>query len=166
MEAKRAAENARRLAEIAREEAAENGEEFEDDRFTSSYAREADRDNDRRSEANRGRGKGGVNKAKKGDREDKNERNADRRNQKDVKGKGKNAKKGSALQQAFTKPVQVNKADVVIGETITVAELANKMAVKATEIIKTMMKMGEMVRLTKLSTKKPLNLLRKKWVIK
>ncbi|VTR34623.1 translation initiation factor IF-2 [Actinobacillus pleuropneumoniae] len=145
MEAKRAAENARRLAEIAREEAAENGEEFEDDRFTSSYAREADRDNDRRSEANRGRGKGGVNKAKKGDREDKNERNADRRNQKDVKGKGKNAKKGSALQQAFTKPVQVNKADVVIGETITVAELANKMAVKATEIIKTMMKMGEMV---------------------
>lgn len=145
MEAKRAAENARRLAEIAREEAAENGEEFEDDRFTSSYAREADRDNDRRSEANRGRGKGGVNKAKKGDREDKNERNADLRNQKDVKGKGKNAKKGSALQQAFTKPVQVNKADVVIGETITVAELANKMAVKATEIIKTMMKMGEMV---------------------
>ncbi|AFU18910.1 translation initiation factor IF-2 [Actinobacillus suis] len=145
MEAKRAAENARRLAEIAREEAAESGEEFEDDRFTSSYAREADRDNDRRSEANRGRGKGGVNKAKKGDREDKNERSADRRNQKDVKGKGKNAKKGSALQQAFTKPVQVNKADVVIGETITVAELANKMAVKATEIIKTMMKMGEMV---------------------
>ncbi|WGE53635.1 translation initiation factor IF-2 [Actinobacillus equuli subsp. equuli] len=145
MEAKRAAENARRLAEIAREEAAESGEEFEDDRFTSTYAREADRDNDRRSEANRGRGKGGVNKAKKGDREDKNERSADRRNQKDVKGKGKNAKKGSALQQAFTKPVQVNKADVVIGETITVAELANKMAVKATEIIKTMMKMGEMV---------------------
>ncbi|AIZ78937.1 translation initiation factor IF-2 [Actinobacillus equuli] len=145
MEAKRAAENARRLAEIAREEAAESGEEFEDDRFTSTYAREADRDNDRRSEANRGRGKGGVNKAKKGDREDKNERSADRRNQKDVKGKGKNAKKGSALQQAFTKPVQVNKADVIIGETITVAELANKMAVKATEIIKTMMKMGEMV---------------------
>ncbi|SUT86262.1 translation initiation factor IF-2 [Actinobacillus ureae] len=145
MEAKRAAENARRLAEIAREEASESGEEFEDDRFTSSYAREADRDNDRRSETNRSRGKDGVNKAKKGDREDKNERSADRRSQKDVKGKGKNAKKGSALQQVFTKPVQVNKADVVIGETITVAELANKMAVKATEIIKTMMKMGEMV---------------------
>lgn len=34
--------------------------------------------------------------------------------------------------------------DVVIGETITVAELANKMAVKATEVIKTMMKMGAM----------------------
>ncbi|EEX50065.1 translation initiation factor IF-2 [Pasteurella dagmatis ATCC 43325] len=32
----------------------------------------------------------------------------------------------------------------MIGETITVAELANKMAVKATEVIKTMMKMGAM----------------------
>lgn len=147
MDAKRAAENARRLAEIEREEAVENGEEFEDDRFTSSYAREADRDNDRRSEGNRGRGnKGGVAKAKKGGREDdKNERSADRRNQKDLKGKGKQGKKGSAIQQAFTKPAQVVKADVVIGETITVAELANKMAVKATEIIKMMMKMGEMV---------------------
>ncbi len=146
MEAKRAAENARRLAEIAREEANESGEDYEDDRFTSKYALEAERDSDRRSEGNRGRGKGGVAKTKKGGREDdKNERSADRRNQKDVKGKGKHAKKGSALQQAFTKPAQAVTRDVVIGETITVAELANKMAVKATEIIKTMMKMGEMV---------------------
>lgn len=144
MEAKRAAENARRLAEIAREEATENGEEFEDDRFTSTYAREADRDHDSRSDAGRPRGKNVVNKAKK-DREDKNERNADRRNQKDVKGKGKHAKKGAAIQQAFTKPAQVAKAEVVIGETITVADLAAKMAIKATEIIKFMMKMGEMV---------------------
>ena len=146
MEAKRAAENARRLAEIEREEAVDNNDDFEDERFTSSYARDAERDNDRRSEGNRNRGKGGVAKAKKGGREDdKNERNADRRNQKDMKGKGKHGKKGAALQQAFTKPVQVVKADVVIGETITVADLANKMAVKATEIIKLMMKMGEMV---------------------
>ena len=146
MEAKRAAENARRLAEIAREEASDSNEDYEDDRFTSKYALEADRDSDRRSEGNRGRGKGGVAKTKKGGREDdKNERSADRRNQKDMKGKGKQAKKGSALQQAFTKPAQAVTRDVVIGETITVAELANKMAVKATEIIKTMMKMGEMV---------------------
>ena len=146
MEAKRAAENARRLAEIEREEAVDNNDDFEDERFTSSYARDAERDNDRRSEGNRNRGKGGVAKAKKGGREDdKNERNADRRNQKDMKGKGKHGKKGAALQQAFTKPAQVVKADVVIGETITVADLANKMAVKATEIIKLMMKMGEMV---------------------
>ena len=147
MDAKRAAENARRLAEIEREESMDSGnDDYEDDRFTSSYARDADRDNDRRSEGNRGRnGKTGVAKAKKGREDDKNERSADRRNQKDQKGKGKNGKKGAALQQAFTKPAQVVKADVVLGETITVAELANKMAVKATEIIKTMMKMGEMV---------------------
>lgn len=156
MDAKRAAENARRLAEntrrlaeIAREEAIENGEDYEDDRFTSKYALEAERDSERRSEGNRGRGKGGVAKTKKGGRDDengsKNERQSDRRNQKDTKGKGKHAKKGSALQQAFTKPAQAVTRDVVIGETITVAELANKMAVKATEIIKTMMKMGEMV---------------------
>ena len=146
MDAKRAAENARRLAEIEREESGDNNnEDFEDERFTSSYARDAERDNDRRSEGgNRRGGKNGVAKAKKGREDDKNERSADRRNQRDQKGKGK-GKKGAALQQAFTKPAQVVKADVVIGETITVAELANKMAVKATEIIKTLMKMGEMV---------------------
>ena len=151
MEAKRAAENARRLAEIEREEAVDNNDDFEDERFTSSYARDAERDNDRRSEGNRNRGKGGVAKAKKGGRDDesnKNERESNRRNQKDAKnlkgGKGKQAKKGSALQQAFTKPAQAVNRDVVIGETITVAELANKMAVKATEVIKTMMKMGAM----------------------
>ena len=146
MDAKRAAENARRLAEIEREEAGDNNnDDFEDERFTSSYARDAERDNDRRSEGgNRRGGKNGVAKAKKGREDDKNERSADRRNQRDQKGKGK-GKKGASLQQAFTKPAQVVKADVVIGETITVAELANKMAVKATEIIKTLMKMGEMV---------------------
>ncbi|MEH6453619.1 MAG: translation initiation factor IF-2, partial [Psychromonas sp.] len=50
----------------------------------------------------------------------------------------------SALQQAFEKPAAKVERDVKIGETITVAELANKMAVKATEVIKVMMKMGAM----------------------
>ena len=147
MEAKRAAENARLLAEQEREETIlEDTDDFEDERFSSSYAREADRDSDRRSENNRNRGGNKANaKGKKGGRdEERNERN-DRRNSKDAKGKGKQGKKGSALQQAFTKPVQVAKSDVVIGETISVKDLAEKMAVKATEVIKTMMKMGEMV---------------------
>ncbi|MBF0784590.1 translation initiation factor IF-2 [Muribacter muris] len=152
MDAKRAAENARRLAEIEREESQSYSDDFEDDRFTSSYAREAERDSERRSEGNRSRSsKPAVAKAKKGGRDEesgsKNERQSDRRNQKDLKGKGKHksGKKGSALQQGFTKPAAPVSRDVVIGETITVADLANKMAVKATEIIKTMMKMGEMV---------------------
>jgi len=50
----------------------------------------------------------------------------------------------SALQQAFEKPAAKVERDVKIGETITVAELASKMAVKATEVIKVMMKMGAM----------------------
>ena len=35
--------------------------------------------------------------------------------------------------------------DVTIPETITVADLAHKMSVKATEVIKTLMKLGQMV---------------------
>lgn len=147
--AQKAAEEAKRYADFDDSDN-DNGklDDYSDYHLTSSYALEAENEEERRNE-NRGRSKNKVVKAKKGGRDDengnKNERQSDRRNQKDVKGKGKHAKKASALQQAFTKPAQVAKADVVIGETITVAELAAKMAVKATEIIKTMMKMGEMV---------------------
>lgn len=146
-QARKAAEEAKRYADFADEENQDNDDDYADYNLTSSYALEAENEEQRRNE-NRGRGKKVV-KAKKGGREEesgnKNEREANRRNHKDHRAKGKQGKKGSALQQAFTKPVQSVKNDVVIGETITVAELANKMAVKATEIIKTMMKMGEMV---------------------
>ncbi|MFZ7306308.1 translation initiation factor IF-2 [Avibacterium avium] len=151
-QARKAAEEAKRYADLASaDEKNENSEDYSDYHLTSSYAREAEDEEIRRNE-NRGRGKNKVAKAKKGGREDdsnKNERESNRRNQKDAKGgkgfKGKQGKKGSSLQQGFTKPAAPVNRDVVIGETITVAELANKMAVKATEIIKTMMKMGEMV---------------------
>ena len=150
-QARRAAEEAKRYAEADDSDNESSSEDYSDYNLSSRYALEAEDEEDRRNE-NRGRGKNKVAKAKKGGRDDensknsKNERESNRKNQKDAKfGKGKNGKKGTALQQAFTKPVQAVKADVVIGETITVAELANKMAVKATEIIKTMMKMGEMV---------------------
>ncbi|KMZ29644.1 translation initiation factor IF-2 [Haemophilus influenzae] len=150
-QARRAAEEAKRYAEADDLDNESSSEDYSDYNLSSRYALEAEDEEDRRNE-NRGRGKNKVAKAKKGGRDDensknsKNERESNRKNQKDAKfGKGKNGKKGTALQQAFTKPVQVVKADVVIGETITVAELANKMSVKATEIIKVMMKMGEMV---------------------
>ncbi len=48
------------------------------------------------------------------------------------------------LQQGFQKPAQAVNRDVVIGETITVGELANKMAVKGSQVIKAMMKLGAM----------------------
>ncbi|MGB5446631.1 MAG: translation initiation factor IF-2 [Psychromonas sp.] len=60
------------------------------------------------------------------------------------RGKKQRPSTPSALQQAFEKPAAPVERDVKIGETITVAELANKMAVKATEVIKVMMKMGAM----------------------
>ena len=146
-QARRAAEEAKRYAELADADNDNAAEDYTDYHLTSSYALEAEDEEERRKEG-RGRGKNKVAKAKKGGRDDENaksERESNRRNQKDIKGKGKNGKKGSSLQQGFTKPAAPVNRDVVIGETITVAELANKMAVKATEIIKTMMKMGEMV---------------------
>ncbi|HHF6192901.1 TPA: translation initiation factor IF-2 [Haemophilus influenzae] len=150
-QARRAVEEAKRYAEADDSDNESSSKDYSDYNLSSRYALEAEDEEDRRNE-NRGRGKNKVAKAKKGGRDDensknsKNERESNRKNQKDAKfGKGKNGKKGAALQQAFTKPAQVVKSDVVIGETITVAELANKMAVKATEIIKMMMKMGEMV---------------------
>ncbi len=45
----------------------------------------------------------------------------------------------------FTKPVTPQKSEVILGETVTVADLAHKMSVKAAEVIKTLMKMGSMV---------------------
>ena len=48
-------------------------------------------------------------------------------------------------QHGFTKPTAAVVREVAIPETITVGELANKMAVKAAEVIKYMFKLGTMV---------------------
>ncbi|WP_100640696.1 translation initiation factor IF-2 [Alteromonas facilis] len=56
--------------------------------------------------------------------------------------KRKNA--GEDLKHSFQKPASPVERVVKLGETITVGELASRMAIKATEVIKTMMKMGEM----------------------
>jgi translation initiation factor IF-2 len=47
--------------------------------------------------------------------------------------------------QAFTKPVAPQIHEVAIAETISVADLAQRMSVKAAEVIKVMMKMGAIV---------------------
>ncbi|MFT2090738.1 translation initiation factor IF-2 [Paraglaciecola sp. 2405UD69-4] len=52
---------------------------------------------------------------------------------------------GSDLKHAFNKPASPVERVVKIGESITVSELGSKLAIKATEVIKTLMKMGEMV---------------------
>jgi len=56
---------------------------------------------------------------------------------------GKRAARGTESHE-FQAPTEPIVREVHVPETITVAELAHKMAVKATEVIKTMMKMGIM----------------------
>ena len=48
-------------------------------------------------------------------------------------------------EQAQSAPVEARVLDVHVPETITVSELAHKMAVKASEVIKHLMKLGQMV---------------------
>ena len=64
--------------------------------------------------------------------------------------KWRGAKKGKKLpkvenQHGFQAPTEPVVHEVIVPETITVAELAHKMAVKAVEVIKALMKMGMMV---------------------
>lgn len=72
-----------------------------------------------------------------------------RRSKKKNKGKPVAAKPQQASPQqpkhGFTKPTAPIVHRVVLPETITVADLAQKMSVKATEVIKAMMKLGSMV---------------------
>ncbi|PRC92877.1 translation initiation factor IF-2 [Solimicrobium silvestre] len=61
---------------------------------------------------------------------------------------GKNSRRGSHSDDRetnFQAPVEAVVKDVYVPETITVAELAHKMSVKASEVIKQLMKLGQMV---------------------
>ncbi|NIF34437.1 translation initiation factor IF-2 [Enterobacter sp. Cy-643] len=149
-------EDARRVAEEARKMAEANAgvweeqEKVEDDKSdyhvtTSQHARQAEDENDREVEGGRGR----TRTAAKAPRQKKaggkhGESKADREEARAAVRGGKGKRKPSSLQQGFTKPVQAVNRDVVIGETVTVAELANKMAVKGSQVIKAMMKLGAM----------------------
>ncbi|WP_114649705.1 translation initiation factor IF-2 [Pseudothauera hydrothermalis] len=65
---------------------------------------------------------------------------------KGVKGGGRQGGRHHGDERAgFQAPVEPVVREVHVPETITVADLAHKMAVKATEVIKTLMKMGTMV---------------------
>ena len=136
-EAKRQAEEARRLAEEnearwkKEEEERKKREETADHHMTTStYAREAEDESDAREEksARRKKKKKGPAKA-----------------EAPARGRKGKLKAPTSLQHGFQKPVADVKQEVRISETITVAELASRMAVKGVEVVKTMMKMGEMV---------------------
>ncbi|WEF28656.1 translation initiation factor IF-2 [Klebsiella aerogenes] len=149
-DARRVAEEARRMAEENEKNGTANAEPVEDTNdyhvTTSQHARQAEDENDRESEGGRGRGRNTktARPAKKGNKHA--ESKADREEARAAVrgGKGGKHRKGSTLQQGFQKPAQAVNRDVVIGETITVGELANKMAVKGSQVIKAMMKLGAM----------------------
>ncbi|MBY6063446.1 translation initiation factor IF-2 [Pseudidiomarina sediminum] len=137
-EAARQAEEARRLAEEnearwQEEEAKRKEAEKEDVHFTTSqYAQQAEDEQD-------------VDEERRNRRKQKRRSKDDERDETPRREKRRKGSKRSTLQQAFTKPASPVEREIKIGETITVGELANRMAVKASEVIKTMMKMGEMV---------------------
>lgn len=140
------AEESRRLAEESEKRWAEGEHKETADQdyhlTTSLHAREAEDEDDIREESGRrpqGR-TGKTVKQKKGSKL--SESKAAREEERSFGFKGKSKHKMSALQHGFNKPVQPVSRDISIGETITVTELASKMAVKTAEVIKTLMKLG------------------------
>ena len=96
------------------------------------------RERDEDTQGRNAKGKGG-----KGGRDRNNARNGDEER---VRG----GKKGKKLklepnQHAFQAPTEPVVHEVLVPETITVADLAHKMAVKGVEVVKALMKMGMMV---------------------
>lgn len=102
---------------------------------TSSHAREAEDAADRKDEQQPRRRKKKAKPA---------EASRGGRNQRGGRNKKPLVNKPTSMQHGFDKSATVAKQDVAIGETIVVSELASKMSVKATEVIKVMMKMGAM----------------------
>ena len=138
-EAKLSAEVARKLAEEnearwKEQEAERKAKEKEVVHLTSSkYAQEAEDKSDSADESGRRR------KKKKPAGQDRNNRG------RNARGKGKlGLSSPQSLKHGFTKPVEIKLNEVRIGETISVAELANKMSVKGAEVVKAMFKMGAM----------------------
>ncbi|PKI16057.1 translation initiation factor IF-2 [Colwellia sp. 12G3] len=136
-EAAAAAAAAKKLAEEnegrwKEQEAERKAKEKEVVHLTSSvYAQEAEDKSDSADESGRRR------KKKKPV-----DRNARGRNS--GRGKGKTLSSPDSLKHGFTKPVETKLQDIRIGETISVAELANKMSKKGAEVVKAMFKLGAM----------------------
>ncbi|MBQ4813091.1 translation initiation factor IF-2 [Pseudoalteromonas luteoviolacea] len=138
-EANRQAEEARRLAEEnearwkAEEEERKRREASADHHMTTStFAREAEDESDAREE-------------KSARRKKKKKPQAKETNTQQSRGKKGKLKAPTSLQHGFQKPAAEVKQEVRISETITVSELASRMAVKGAEVVKTLMKLGEMV---------------------
>ena len=139
-EAKEAAEAARKLAEEnearwKEQEEERKAKEKEVVHVTSSkYAQEAE---DKVDAADEGAGR---RRKKKKAATDKNARGG----RSTRGGRKQTLSAPQSLKHGFTKPVETKVNDIRIGETISVAELANKMAKKGAEVVKAMFKLGAM----------------------
>jgi translation initiation factor IF-2 len=132
---KLAVENSKRWAEEARlrVEAEKNGDHHV---TTSKVARAAEDSSDMDDEKRGRRARNKPTNKKRGGKDARDGREKHMRNRSTAP---------QSMAHGFNKPVAAVSRDVRIGETVSVAELAHLMAVKATEIIKQMMKMGTMV---------------------
>ena len=145
-EAAKQAEAARKLAEEnserwAQEEKAKPADTDDYHLTSNEFAKQAEDEVDAKEERAGRRGAAKKAPAVKGKKkDDANDKEAFNRANRHVKKK----KTPTSMQHGFNKPAQPVEREVKIGETITVAELAAKMAVKASEVIKVMMKMGAM----------------------
>ncbi len=151
-------EEARRIAEEnqarweleEKERASQQNDDY--DSGASKYVKEAEEELDREEE-NKSRRKGSS-VSRKGrttngrDEEERDERFGGSSKSKFSRG-GKHQKNSkfnqSQNQHGFNKPVAPVTRDIVLNGPITVSDLAQKMAVKAVEVIKVLMKLGEMV---------------------
>ena len=133
---------ARKLAEEnearwAAEEEARSHDDDDDDNSTSAYVREAEARQEREEE-NRGRHRDRSSDRRTGSKRfEEAEQNTFSRGSKKGGKAGKSVKGAAKLNQqqhGFNRPAAPVTRDVEIGETITVADLAAKMAVKATEV--------------------------------
>ncbi|WP_417614751.1 translation initiation factor IF-2 [Oceanisphaera sp.] len=146
LDAQKKAEEVRKLAEEnekrwAEEAAAKKPEDADYHVMTNASAKAAEDEADK-SEEQKARRTGG--KKRKGGKNKEDRENRESRNERLRKGKRAKVMMPNSMKHGFQKPAQVVNRDVEIGETITVAELANKMAVKGAAVIKVMMKMGAM----------------------
>lgn len=110
--------------------------------MTNPHAKAAEDEADKSEENKARRSTGGKKRSGGKSKEDRIER--ENRNERLRKGKRAKVMMPNSMKHDFQRPAQAVNRDVEIGETITVAELANKMAVKGVAVIKVMMKMGAM----------------------
>ncbi|WP_225639165.1 translation initiation factor IF-2 [Candidatus Profftia sp. (ex Adelges kitamiensis)] len=157
-DAKRVSEEARKMAEANEGIIIESDITLDNSDYhvtTSYHAREAEDENDRQVESGRTRSRTATKTLKQKKANKLSESKVNREEERaQIRSSNKNKRKLSALHQSFNRPDQVITRDVIIGETISIAELANKMAIKGSQVIKAMINMGTMVTINQIIPQK------------